>query len=298
VLPLLAAALHAARAPLRSWRTLSPRRRYALGALAAVVAVPLVHVAIEVARITLRGDIVYGAEVDSGAGIVRGLRALYDWSGEAMPLTARDLMYVAVALVVVASVVRRRVDLLAVAALASGLLTIVFAAQSGVAVSRYYIPMLALFALAVSLALSRLPEVVAAAGVLAVLFAFLPLTETRAEVERWSDEEQRHAEIVRLVADLEAAGCAVAVDGLDLETGLALPVLVALESPEGGRGCAGTYFVLPYESQTLALVRACSPGALEPMAVGRLLGVYRCPELAAGAERLVAARRFRSSPGS
>jgi hypothetical protein len=297
-IPLIAAALYIGSSVSR-WRVVSPGRRRALGALGLVAALPLVHVAVQVARITLRGDIVYGAEVDGGAGIAHGLRVLYDWWHEAMPQTARNMMLCAVALVVVAAVVRRRIDLIALGALASGALTIVFAAQSGVAVSRYYIPIYALFAVAGSLSLARLPEIVQAAGVLAVFFAFMPPTETRAEVKAWSAEEQQHSEIVAFVAGLERSGCTVAAAGLDLETGLALPVLVGLDEAGGERACpeGGAYLVLPpYPGESLPLVRACAPGALEPIAVGRLLGVHECTRVRADAAEILAAARFRSIP--
>jgi hypothetical protein len=296
-IPLIAAALFVARGRLGRWKELSPARRRALAAIGAVVVLPLVHVAIQAIRITRRGELVYGAEVDGGAGIRRGLEILYDWASEAMPQTARDLMFVTVALVVVASVVRRRVDVLALGALASGLLTIVFAAQSGVAVSRYYIPLLALFAVAASLSLARLPGLISAAGVLVVFFAFMPPTETRAEVRQWSAEEQQHAEIVQLVAELERSGCVVAADGLDLETTLALPQLTSLESTAGERMCSSeAYLVLPpYGSERLALTKTCQEGALEPVLGGRLLGVFACSRLRVGAEAVLAAHRFRSA---
>ena len=299
-IPLIAAALYVGRSSVSGWRHLSPGRRRALGALGLVAALPLVHVAVQVARITLRGDIVYGAEVDGGAGIARGLRVLYDWAHEAMPQTARDFMLCAVALVIVAAIIRRRIDALALGALASGALTIVFAAQSGVAVSRYYIPIYALFAVAGSLSLARLPELVQAAGVLIVFFAFFPVTEPRAEVTRWSDEEQQHSEIVSLVAGLERSGCTVAAAGLDLETGLALPVLVVLERTGGRRACpeGGAYFVLPpYPGENLPLLSACAPSSLEPIAVGRLLGVHECKRIRADAAEILAASRFRSVTG-
>ena len=296
-IPLIAATLFVARDRLAHWRELSPARRYVLAAIGAVVVLPLVHVAIQAIRIALRGELVYGAEVDGGAGIWRGLQILYDWASEAMPQTARDLMFVTIALVVVASVVRRRIDVLAVGALASGLLTIVFAAQSGVAVSRYYIPLLAMFAVAASLSLARLPDLIAAASVLVVFFAFMPPTETRAEVRQWSAEEQQHAEIVHLVAELERSGCVVAADGLDLETSLALPQLTSLEDPSRKRTCSSeAYFVLPpYGAERLVLTKACHQGALEPVLGGRLLGVSACSRLRVGAEDVLAAHRFRSA---
>jgi hypothetical protein len=298
-IPLVAAALYAGRDRRSTWGALSSRRRYALIVVGAVAVLPLVHVAFQVLRITLRGDIVYGAEVDGGAGIARGLEVLYDWLHEAMPRTAQDLMLASVVLVLVAAVARRRVDALALGALGSGALAIAFAAQSGVAVSRYYIPLLALCVVAVSLSLARLPDVVAAAGVIAVFFAFMPPTETRAEVTRWSDEEQQHATSVRLVSDLERSGCTVAAAGLDLESSLALPVLVALESRADRRDCAPAYLVLPPNpSPDFPLLRACVDGELYPLAEGRLLGVYECRQLRSGASRPLEAERFRSTDGA
>lgn len=284
-IPLVAAVLFGSREKARSWSRRGTGRRVALGAVGAVVVLPLLHVAVETARITIRGDIVYEAKVDGGAGIVHGLHVLYDWSHEAMPLQSRYLLVAALVLTAVAAVYRRRVDVLALGALASGALATVFAAQSGVAVSRYYIPLVALFAVALSLSLARFPELVRAAGVLFVFFAFVPLTETRAEVQRWSDEEQQHALLVRRVADLERSGCTVAVAGLDLETGLALPVLVGLDRSSSGQQCAegGAYLVLPpYFDDNLSLAKTCAPGALEPLVLGRLAGVYECRRLRAG----------------
>ena len=140
-----------------------------------------------------------------------------------MPQTARNLMLCAVALVVVVSIIRRSLDALALGALASGGLTIIFAAQSGFAASRYYIPLYALIAVAGCLSLARLPDAVQAAGVLVVFFAFIPVTETRDEVRRWSDEEQQHSEIVALVAGLERSGCTLAAAGLDAGDGSRSP---------------------------------------------------------------------------
>ena len=297
-IPLIAAALFVARARLGRWKELSPARRYALAAIGAVVVLPLVHVAVQAIRITLRGEPRLRCRGRRWGGIRRGLEILYDWASEAMPQTARDLMLVTVALVVVASVVRRRVDVLALGALASGLLTIVFAAQSGVAVSRYYIPLLALFVVAASLSLARLPDLIAAAGVLVVFFAFMPPTETRAQVRQWTDEEQQHVEVVRLVAELERPGCVVAADGLDVETSLALPQLTSLARAVPERACeAEAYLVLPpYGAEALALSRTCRAGGLEPVLVGRLLGVFACAWLWArrACSRLTAFGRART----
>ena len=178
-------------------------------------------------RIVQRGDLVYDAEAGD-RGLVDGVRELWNWTHEAVPENARLLAYGAVVLTVVASVVRRRIDPIAVGALLSGALTFVFAGQSGVVATRYYIPVVALFAVAFALSLARLPTLVVAAGVLAVFFSFMPPPGTRDEVKSWTNEELGNGALVREVAEHERSGCVVAAAGLDLETSVALPVLVAI----------------------------------------------------------------------
>ena len=275
---------------------MSVARRRALGALGLVAALPLVHVAVESARIALRGDLVYDAEVDAGAGIARGLEVLYDWWPEAMPQTARNLMLCAVALVVVASIVRRRLDVLALGALASGGLTIVFAAQSGFAASRYYIPLYALVAVAGCLSLARLPEALQAAGVLVVFFAFIPATETRAEVSRWSDEEQQHSEIVALVSALERSGCTVATDGTRSRNGSRATCPRGAARPRATSAPAATEAPTSCSRHPGTGASRFSRHALRAASSrsssDELLGVHRCARLRADAAELLAAARF------
>jgi hypothetical protein len=297
-----------ARGRLAGWSLLSSRRRAALIALGAVVVVPLLHVLVEVVRITARGDLVYDAEVDRGAGVVRGLRVLYDWSHEALPLQARQLMVGAVVLVALATLFRRKIDALALGTLSAGGLTVVFAAQSGVAVSRYYLPVFALFAVAFSLTLARFPQFVQATGALLVFFAFMPPTEARNEVRTWSEEERRGTALVQAVAELERSGCRVAMAGLDLETSEAIPVLVGL-ADGGRRACAedGAYLVVGPNVEGTALSRICAEDRLESLVLGPRAGLYACERLRSQPirdersrlvepEELLDRHRFRSVP--
>jgi hypothetical protein len=313
VLPLLAGVLIAGRAHLASWPRLSRARKSVLGVLAAVVLLPLVHVAVETARIRLRGDLVYDAQAGSGRGLVDGVRELYDWAHEAMPPSARLLIWAALVVTVVATVLRRRVDPIAVGALLSGLLSFLFAGQSGVVATRYYIPILALFAVAFALSLARLPDPVQLAGVLAVALAFLPAPETRAEVRAWTDEELGNQALVQQVGRLEGSGCVVAAAGLDAETKEALPVLVGLERASRPGLCEGgeTHLVTGVGSaeEDEALTSVCVPGSLELLTDAHIGSLYRCgrlraepvhdPELGVvDPERLVAARRLESGAAS
>lgn len=314
VLPLLAAVLVAGRGRLHGWRSLSRARQRLLAAIAVVVAIPLAHVVIESARIAARGDLVYGAQVDAGRGIVDGLELLYDWSTEVFSLTARRVVIAALVLTALVALVRRRLDLVALGALGAGGLALVLTAQSGVAVSRYYIPTYALAGVALAVSLGRLPVVLQAMGVAGLALAFLPATEARSEVEAWTVEEQAGGSLVELIAELEATGCTIAMAGIDQETSLALAALVARDDRPRTGGCVSrdVHLVLRPYGEGAALAAACAPGALEligsPFPLeGGAVEVHRCSELGTAPVRdpalgllepgaLVAARRF--EPGS
>ena len=282
VLPLLTAALFAGRARLAGWRPLSTARRVVLGAFAAVALLPLLHIAIESARIATRGDLVYDARIDSGRGTWAGVQALWDWADEALPWAGRVMAVAAVVLTALVVVLRRNVDLLALGAVASGALSFVMAGQSGVVATRYYMPAYALFAVALALSLVRLPPAVQLAGILLVVFAFLPPTETRNEVKLWALDQALDGTFIREVATRVSAGCTVASAGLDEEPGQAFPVLMAIEG-ESSPPCpvGGTYFVLGPQQERRGLLRACAPGALELDHENRdVASLFWCSQLA------------------
>jgi hypothetical protein len=270
VVPLLVAVLFAGRRHLSTWARLGRRRQVALAALGAVVALPLGHMLVQTIVIVLRGDLVYGAEVDAGETAVEGLAELWDWAHEALPDAGRGVVLLSFVLVGLVALVRRRIDVLAVGALASGVLVLLIAGQSGVVATRYYIPAYALFAVALVRAVAFLPASVQAAGVAAAIFAFIPLTDARSEVRTWVDEEERAAALVHAVADVDRAGCIVAAAGLDLETREALPVLLGLQRPPDGRGCSerSTYFVVGPGDDARPLLRTCAPGQLDRLVRG------------------------------
>lgn len=308
VLPVIAAVLFVGRDRLRAWTALTARRRALLVAVGAVVLLPLAHVAIESIRIASRGDLVYDTEVDAGRSAVDGLVTLWDWSHEVFPQRARQIVLCALVLTAVASVFRRRIDVLAVGVLASAALTLLVAGQSGVAVSRYYLPAYALALVALALALGRLPRAVQVSGVAVALLLFVQSTGGAIdEVDHWVEEEQVGAALVQAVANVEQSGCPVAVAGLDLETSEALPVLVGLEKRRSQQACGSgsTYLVARDFAEGRPLLRACARGALEPVWESWIAGVYRCTELRAEPvrdptfglvepQKLVALRRFRA----
>jgi hypothetical protein len=309
VIPLLAAAAFAGRTRLAAWRHVGRARRAALLVIGAVFVLPLVHVAIETVQITRRGDLVYGAQVDQGRGIARGLQTLAAWTHEILPLQAQRVVIAALLLTLFTALARRRIDVLVLGVLAAGALTLVFAAQTNVAVSRYYLPAYALAVAAIVLSLARWPAVAQVAGLLLMLgVVHFWFSASRDEVKVWVDEEDGGAALVHTVAAAQATGCPVAVAALDIETTAALPVLVALERRPRVPACAGgaTFLVLRPFGEGLALSRACAPGARRRLLYGELAVVYRCDRLRArpvrdptlglvDPARLVALRRLRSS---
>jgi hypothetical protein len=284
VLPLLAVVLGAGRSRLARWGELSVLRRSAAAAVGGLALLPLLHVAIESARIVRRGDIIYGAEVDSGKGILRGTEALVDWAHEALPLAGRWVLVAALVLTLLVTVLRRKLDLLALGALASGSLALALAGQSGVVATRYYIPTYALFAIALALALVRLPAPFQAAGLVAVFLAFLPAAPIHDEVRYWVDNELSEGALIRAMSEAVDAGCVVAADGLDLERSFALPVLVAVEQRggEAPNACEGGTTYMLFGNAVLAreLARSCEPGALERVRPGdQFMTLHRCARL-------------------
>ena len=316
-LPLVAGVLYAGRARFASWGRLPRGRRIALVSMGVLVTLPLLHVALETSRIVHRGDLVYGAEVAGGRGIVHGLGDLYDWSHEVLPLAARLLMVGAVVLTALVALLRRRVDFVAVGALTSAALSLVLTAQSGTVATRYYLPAFALCAVAFVLSIARLPRPVPAvalvaivlfeaAVVLALSLPYVPVPGSHEEVESWAQREQRNGDLAHSVAVLHASGCVIAVAGLGSEEADALPVLVARERVGQMTACDGdVYLVVGPGDEGAALARACAPGASTPVEEGSEVATLEaCGRLATGPvsdpsygpvapERLVELRRLR-----
>ena len=282
VLPLLVAIAIAGRGRLARARPLRRGQRAALVTIGILVVLPLAHVAVEVVRIATRGDLVYEAEVDAGRGIVRGVEVLWDWVHEVFPLQAQRLVLAAVLLAVIVAIVRRRVDVLVVGALASGVFAFLLAAQSGVAASRYFIPVYALAAVALVLSVARLPAIVQVAFLLMVVALSLSfVSAARYEVREWASVEQEGASLVRAVSKARASGCPVAVAGLDEESRVALPVLVTLLGEPVASSCVGgaTYLVIRSSGEGAALASACADDELEVLLDLSLAAVYRCERL-------------------
>lgn len=309
-LPMILAVAVVGRSRLGGWSWLSPSRRVVLAALSAVVVLPLVHVAVESARIVVRGDLVYDAEVDGGLGAASGFVDLVAAANDALPPYWRLSALAAVVLTAITALARRRIDVLAVGALSTGVLVLLLAGQSGAIATRYFIPAFALLVVSLSLSLARLPQLLQLVVLVAAVIALVPPTSTIDEVREWTELERRDAGVVRMVAGLATEGCVVAVAGLDEESAQALPVVAGLVSPPPSSRCEGgeTYLVAGIGEAGRALLEACAPGGLELVLEG-FGSVYRCaalrtepvhdPEVGVvEPEQLVARRRLHLAPAT
>jgi hypothetical protein len=189
----------------------------------------------------------------------------------------------AVALVAVGAF-RFGFDWLSLGLLAVGLAFVVFAADTGIVTSRYYLPPFVLAALALARSAAPLGTLAVVLSGTLLAGGGLNLARTAHDsVTGWVDSERTREAIVREAAARAAGGCQVRVVGLNVELVQALPVLMPLakESPRDcapgerfvvvmDRGAPGT--VTPPDNPILA---ACAP---EPKPVWTLdvADIFRC----------------------
>jgi hypothetical protein len=267
-------------------------RRVVLAAVLVAAALPLVHVAVAVTRIVRRGDLIYGAEVHS-SGIHLVIEALSAMTAN-LGSPIGWVLLAAVGAGIAGSAFRGRVDWAQIGLVLTGLATLAWSAQTAVFPSRYYIPLIALLAVAFSLTLASTPSVVRLAGiVLACAFALKASGNAHGYVVRWADEQERSVELVKSVARLRATGCPVVAGGLGAEMSVSLPVLVSLRHPGSGSCVSGRLFLvrgpLPLDS---ALERVCRSGSTRTVFDESGFRVVACRP-SPSADALVARRRLR-----
>jgi hypothetical protein len=247
------------------------------------VLLPLVHVAVETVLIARRGDLVYDAKVDGGLGAASGFLDLIKSIDEHLTVLATVVLVGAIIAVAATSIVTRTLNNLAVGALLSGVLALLFAGQAGAVVSRYYLPTFALLAIAFSLALARFRRRERVIGLVVVAaLGLLYAPGARDKVEAWAGGEREWGEFVRSVIEVDASGCTVAVAGFEREASEALPVLVALDRRgEPSRCTEGeTYLVVGPNETGAALLQVCGSEALSTIRDWPSGSVYRCEHLA------------------
>lgn len=235
----------------RRWRErgltdslLSPLRSPAFFAWAAALVVPLLWVAFRSATVGDEGANLYQAGAPTGAD-EWGDRLRYAWNLQWAGMTgtvgsalwrglavALPLMAVAVALD------RRRVPWLALGLGLAAAGMLVVQGLPAIVTSRYFLPTMALVAMATTLLLAQgraWPRWAAlAAGVVIVVGG---AGTARQSVQAWAAGEKATSVFVAEMAEIVERGCPLHASGLDVERGEALPRLTALQVGRIGRRC-------------------------------------------------------------
>jgi len=209
-------------------RQLDQRGRITVGALSAVVLLPIAHVALEVARIADRGTLVYGAQVRSGGGVAR---KTVDFIKNMSTNTGSHIGWLllgVLAVQVATSMVRRRPDWLLTGLLVTAIASLVWNAQTGQPAARFYIPALTLAAMGSSLGLLQLRDR-AVTVVLVVVAALIGVTGEQFRI--WSSRpgpELSHVAILVVVASFISVGVLLARRGHRTEVLALVAILVLL----------------------------------------------------------------------
>lgn len=269
------------RAHATRWARLPGRRRAWIVVCGLVALLPFVPMVARFVQLATADERVYESIAAQRSLLTRLTDQLT--RAEEMLLTPLFLLLASAAVIlVVIAIVRHGVDWLVVGLLVTAFSFVAFSAASGVVASRYYLPVVTLFALAFGRAAASLgsPVAVVAAAALVAVGAW-QAEKARETVQGWMLLESSQETVVREAAARAAGGCVVDVTGSNVELVQALPVLMPL-TRERPRDCApGARFVVvidwiygatPPEDPVLS---ACGPGA-ETVWSNQIGRVVRC----------------------
>jgi hypothetical protein len=256
---------------------------------AALLVLPLLHMLYEIRQATEGGVTVYGNDVPSGPG--GWVSRLWDsaelqW-GFSLQLGTELWMGVAAALpfVLLGWALRdRRVPWLPLGLAAAGLTVYLFQGLGGVAATRYYIPVAALFATAAVALLADGPrwiQVAAVAG--AALFVVNNVDRAHDGVGLWASQQQGGVAAVADVARLDPERCQVYMALLHAEDADAFPELVGIEDDVRRRPCDRRFEGIMIQGRTAlppvtneAIYETCAGKGWEKLRETPVLNFYGC----------------------
>jgi hypothetical protein len=282
------------RSPGASRAELLTRRPFQVAA--AVLLLPVLHMTYEVLTLGFGGVSQYGIEAPSSAsGLFRRLRGAFGVQSHFMgdvlgtPLWRPAALAVTIAVALIAWR-RRRVQWLPL-----GLVCIAWAvfgfgglAGGGVA-ARYFVPALALFALAGALLVleeGRPAVVPVALG--AVALVVLGAGDSRGNVELWAERVRAETRAVDAVAALDPARCRIYLGRFSIESADALPILVARERGRR-RACDARFAGIlvdgnePYPVTDDRVFDLCAEPGWIPLARAGKVDLLGCPRFRPGA---------------
>lgn len=255
-------------------RQLRPRltpKEMAVGlTLTGFALLPLLGMLYEVVRIVLRGSLVYGTHVKTSGGALDVFAHALRRMRFATQSVAGYAMLSFIALFLVADLWRRRVDWIELAIVAIALASLEMSMQTGYYESRYYLPAIALLAIAAARAAVQLPAIMVR-GVIVVVtgLALVSSESARSTVRYWAAGDQVGNELVASVRAHTNNGCNLTIAGVDPERTRSIEELVRFR--DGPVNCSriGRYVVL---GPSARLPQRCAPNH-------RLLGEWEVSHL-------------------
>jgi hypothetical protein len=269
-------------------------RHWSFRIIAIALVLPLVHMLYEISAVTEGGETVYGASVPSGlSGWVTRLwdSAELQWSSA----TEFDLsLWLAVAFAVpwllLAWILRhRRIPWLAGGLIATAIAVYLFQGLANVVVTRYFIPVAALVAVAAVLLLAEGPRLLRVAAVAGVIVFVAQAGDAKDLVNAWADYQQARLEGVAAIAKLNPAHCPVYMTFLHPEDADAVPELVGLEPRAAGAGCNPPYSAYMIEGHEAgepatneAVNHVCANQGWIEVRATTAFSIYGCRHIASG----------------
>jgi hypothetical protein len=235
----------------RSWRSQGVidcplHSHWSFRILAFALVLPLLHMLYEISNVTTGGETVYGAEVPSGlSGWATRLWDSAELQWNSAPVLDVSL-WVAVAfaapwLVLAWVLSHRRVPWIALGLIATAVSVYLFQGLANVVVTRYFIPVAALLAVASVLLLVDGPRLLRVAALAGVAVFAAQAVDARDLVRDWADYQETRVDAVREIAKLDPGRCPVYTAFLHAEDADAIPELVDVESRRAGRRCDPRY---------------------------------------------------------
>jgi ABC-type multidrug transport system fused ATPase/permease subunit len=216
------------RAQRERWSQLRRPRRSTLGLIAAGVLLPFVPMAVRLVESAFADERFY-EEAAAGKSRVQRLSEQLEQADGILHSPVPSVLFVAAFVLLALQMIKFGVDWLSVGLLVVAVAFVVFAAETGIVASRYYLPVIVLSALALARAVVPFGSIPVVLTGLALIGAGLwQADEGRGWVHWWRDGERDRETLVREAAGRQAGGCDVDVIGLNVELVQALPVLMPL----------------------------------------------------------------------
>jgi hypothetical protein len=266
---------------LRVQVTGSRARRYSVGLLAALLAVPLIHIGAHVALAVANGENPYPTANFSFSRKVL-VAGAFPFMGAPAALGTDFWLVVTPAAIAYATRTawkRERDAWLLFGLLTTGFLMSAFSLARGDAVSRYYLPWIVAVAAVGARALTK-PNTRVLAYFAPVVLLIMAATGTRDALAAWRSEETSGAVAVKMAKSVVSAGCPLYLANFGVERRVAIPRLLGMAHTRPVARCAQpaqVAYALQWRSGSLPapLARRCR-GDWKKLKERSGVSLYRC----------------------